>query len=153
MVSRLQFLGVRAAGAHIALFGGLMAAFDIAISALVLWVMAYPGIAQETAVLRALYYMVFAVGGVGFSVPIGLLIAGLSIPAAMMKLLPRWLVIFGIALAVIGELSALSLVIPGALFVIPLTRFPSFIWLIMAGFKLPKPEAGYRAEKLRFEPA
>lgn len=138
MVSRLQFLGVRAAGAHIALFGGLMAAFDIAISALVLWVMAYPGIAQETAVLRALYYMVFAVGGVGFSVPIGLLIAGLSIPAAMMKLLPRWLVIFGIALAVIGELSALSLVIPGALFVIPLTRFPSFIWLIMAGFKLPK---------------
>jgi hypothetical protein len=36
MVSRLQFLGVRAAGAHIALFGGLMAAFNIAISALVL---------------------------------------------------------------------------------------------------------------------
>ena len=138
MVSRLQFLGVRAAGAHIALFGGLMAAFDIAISALVLWVMAYPGIAQETAVLRALYYIVFTTGGVGFSVPTGLLIAGLSIPAAMMKLLPKWLVILGLALAVIGELSALSLVIPGALFLIPLTRFPSFIWLIMAGFKLPK---------------
>jgi hypothetical protein len=56
----------------------------------------------------------------------------------MMKLLPRWLVIFGLALAVIGELSALSLVIPGALLLIPLTRFPSFIWLIVAGFKLPK---------------
>lgn len=138
MVSRLQFLGVRAAGAHIALFGGLMAAFDIAISALVLWVMAYPGIAQETAALLALYYIVFSIGGVGFSVPMGLLIAGLSIPAAMMTLLPRWLVIFGLTLAVIGELSALSLVIPGALFLIPLTRFPSFIWLIMAGFKLPK---------------
>jgi hypothetical protein len=55
MVSRLHYLGVRAAGAHIALFGGLMAAFDIAISALVLWVMAYPGIAQEAGVLRALY--------------------------------------------------------------------------------------------------
>src|SRR5215469_9869138 len=38
MVSRLQFLGVRAAGVQIALFGGLMAAFDIPISALVLWV-------------------------------------------------------------------------------------------------------------------
>jgi hypothetical protein len=138
MVSRLQYLGVRAAGAHIALFGGLMAAFDIAISALLLWVMAYPGIAQETAVLCALYYMVFAVGGVGFSVPMGLLIAGLTIPAAMMKLLPRWLVIFGIALAVIAELSALSLVIPSVLFLIPFTRFPSFIWLVMAGFKLPK---------------
>jgi hypothetical protein len=138
MVSRLQFLGVRAAGAHIALFGGLMAAFDIAISALVLWVMAYPGIAQETGVLRALYYLVFSIGGVGFSVPMGLLIAGLSVPAAIMKLLPKWLVVSGLALALIGELSALSLVIPRLLFLIPLTRFPSFLWLIAAGFHLPR---------------
>jgi hypothetical protein len=138
MVSRLQFLGVRAAGAHIALFGGLMAAFDIAISALVLWVMSYRGIAQETGVLRALYYIVFSIGGVGFSVPMGLLIAGLSVPAAIMKLLPKWLVVFGLVLAVIGELSALSLVIPQLLFLIPVTQFPSFIWLILAGFKLPK---------------
>ena len=137
MVSRLQFLGVRAAGAHIALFGGLMAAFDIAISALVLWVMAYPGIAEGPA-LRVLYYMVFAIGGVGLSVPMGLLIAGLSIPAAMMKLLPKWLIIFGVGIALIGELSTLSLVIPSALFLIPLTRFPSFIWLILAGFWMPK---------------
>ena len=138
MVSRLQFLGVRAAGAYIALFGGLMTAFNMAASALTLWVMAYPGIAQETAVLRALYYLVFATGGVGFSVPMGLLIVGLSVPAAVMKLLPKWLVIFGLALGIIGELSALSLVIPQALFLIPLTRFPGFIWLIAAGFALPK---------------
>src|SRR5436190_15949815 len=59
MVSRLQFLGVRAAGPYIALFGGLMTAFNIAVSALMLWVMAYPGIARETTVLRALYYLVF----------------------------------------------------------------------------------------------
>src|SRR6266513_1882175 len=138
MVSRLQFLGVRVAGAHIALFGGLMTAFNMAASALVLWVMAYPGIAQDLAVLRALSYLTFALGGVGFSVPMGLLIAGLSIPAAFFKLLPKWLVVFGLVLAVIGELSALSLVIPKALFLIPLTRFPGFIWLIGAGFALPK---------------
>lgn len=137
MVSRLQFLGVRAAGVHIALFGGLMAAFNIAISALVLWVMAYPGMANESGVLRALYYIVFAVGGVGFSVPMGLLIAGISIPALMMKLLPKWLIIFGLMLGVIGELSFFSLRIPSAVFLIPLTRFPSFVWLIFAGFQLP----------------
>lgn len=142
MVSRIHFLGVRAAGPHIALFGGLMTAFDIAVSALVLWVMAYPGIAQEAGVLRALYYVVFSIGGVGFSVPMGLLIAGLSIPAAVMNLLPKWLIFFGLALAVIGELSALSLVIPNALVLIPLTRFPSFIWLIVAGFRLPKVREG-----------
>ena len=137
MVSRVQFLGLRAAGPLIALFGGLMCAFDIAISALVLWVMAYPGIAQETSVVHALYYMVFAIGGVGFSVPMGLLLAGLSVPAAIMKLLPKWIVVFGLALAGIGELSALSLVLPQLIFLIPLTRFPSFIWLIAAGFLLP----------------
>jgi hypothetical protein len=137
MVSRLRFLGVRAAGPQIALFGGLMTAFNVAISALVLWVMAYPGIANESGVLRALYYIVFAVGGVGFSVPMGLLIAGICIPALVMKLLPKWLIVFGLALGVIGELSFFSLVIPSALFLIPLTRFPSFVWLIFAGFKLP----------------
>jgi hypothetical protein len=137
MVSRLRFLGVRAAGPQIALVGGLMTAFNVAISALVLWVMAYPGIANESGVLRALYYIVFAVGGVGFSVPMGLLIAGICIPALVMKLLPKWLIVFGLMLGVVGELSFFSLVIPSALFLIPLTRFPSFIWLIFAGFKLP----------------
>src|SRR5215469_13166644 len=137
MVSRLRFLGVRAAGADIALFGGFMTAFNIAISALALWVMAYPGIADERGVVRTLYYIVFAVGGVGFSVPMGLLIAGISIPALVMKLLPKWLILFGITLGVMGELSFFSLVIPSALFLIPLTRFPSFVWLIFAGFKLP----------------
>jgi hypothetical protein len=138
VVSRLQFLGVRAAGVYIALFGGLMTAFNLALSALVLWVMAYPGIAQEVSALRALYYVVFAVGGVGYSVPLGLLIAGVSVPAGFMKLLPKWLVVFGLLLGVCGELSWFSLVFPKLLFLIPLTRFPGFIWLIIAGFVLPK---------------
>jgi hypothetical protein len=59
MVSRLHYLGVRAAGAHIALFGGMMTAFNMATTSLILWVMAYPGIAQDPGVLRALYYLVF----------------------------------------------------------------------------------------------
>src|SRR5947199_6330370 len=68
MVSRLRFLGVRAAGPSIALFGGFMTALNVAISALVLWVMAYPGIADVNGVVRALYYIVFAVVVVGLSV-------------------------------------------------------------------------------------
>ena len=138
MVSRLRYLGVRAAGPNIALFGGIMTAINIATSALVLWVMAYPGIANEAGVVRAFYYIVFAIGGVGFSVPMGLLLAGISIPALMMKLLPKWLVVSGLVLAVIGELSFFSLIIPKALLLIPLTRFPSFLWLIAAGFLLPR---------------
>jgi hypothetical protein len=137
VVSRLQFLGVRAAGPYIALFGGLMTAFNMAATAFVLWVMAYPGIAEQPGILRALYYLGFAFGGVGFSVPLGLLIAGVCIPAALFKLLPKWLVAFGLVLAIIGEFSVLTLLVPQALFLIPLTRFPGFIWLIAAGFALP----------------
>ncbi len=138
IVSRLGFLGIRAAGAHIALLGGLMTAFNQGISSLVLWVMAYPGIAQDASVTRALYYVVYAVGGVGYSVPLGLLMAGVSISAGIMKLLPRWLVALGILLAICGELSWFSLLSLRVLFLIPLTRFPGFIWLIATGFLLPK---------------
>jgi hypothetical protein len=138
IVSRLRFLGVKAAGAHMALFGGLTTTVNLALSALVLWVMAYPGIAQEASVLRALYYVTFAVGGVGYSVPLGLLIAGVSMPSGFMKLLPKWLVAFGILIGVCGELSWFSLIFSNLIFLIPLTRFPGFIWLITAGFMLPK---------------
>ena len=138
IVSRLQFLGVRASGSYIALFGGFVMAINLIISALILWVMAYPGIAQEASVNRALYYLAFAIGGVGYSVPLGLLIAGVSVTSGFMKLLPKWMVWFGISIAVIGETSFLSLIFPQLVYLIPLTRFPGFIWLIIAGFMLPK---------------
>jgi hypothetical protein len=138
IVSRLQFFGIRAAGPKIALFGGLWAASSVALCALILWVMAYPGIAEDRGILRALYYLSFAVGGVGFSVPMGLLVAGVCIPAAFMRLLPKWVIILGLVIAVAGELSYLDLITPKALPLIPITRFPSFLWLILVGFKLPK---------------
>ncbi|WP_263366404.1 hypothetical protein [Edaphobacter bradus] len=68
----------------------------------------------------------------------GLLIAGITIPSAIQRLLPRWIVVLGLVLAVAGELSWLHLVVPSALFLIPLTRFPGFIWIIAVGFSLPK---------------
>jgi hypothetical protein len=60
------------------------------------------------------------------------------VPAAFRKLLPKWVTVFGLVLAVAGELSWLNLVFPQALFLIPLVRFPGFIWLIATGFLLPK---------------
>lgn len=136
-VSRLRFLGVRAAGATIALFGGLATALDMMAGALLLWTMAHPGIAQDPTLLRALYFFQFGLGGPGFSVPFGLLLAGLAVAGGLSRLLPRWLMWSGLALAVCGELSWLALVLPQAIFLIPLTRFPGFLWLIAAGFALP----------------
>ena len=120
------------------MFGGIMTAVNVALSASILWAMAYPGIAQDVPVIRALYYVDFAIGGFGYSVPMGLLIAGIAISAGLMKLLPKWLVILGILIAIIGEASCLSMVFPKLVALIPLTRFPGFIWLILAGFLLPR---------------
>lgn len=137
IVSRLRFLGVRAAGADIALFGGFMTAFTMIVSSSVLWAMTYPGVSQSSAVLQALFRIQFALGGPGFSVPLGLLIAGVSFTAGFARLLPKWVAIFGVAIAAIGELSWLEILLPKLLFLIPLTRFPGFVWLIVAGFSLP----------------
>ena len=146
ITSRLKFLGVKAAGANIALFGGFAAALAIASSSLVLWAIAQPGIAGDTTVTTALYYVMYAFGGPGYSVPLGLLIAGVSITCWFYKLLPRWICVFGFFLAACGELSWLNLELPKALFLIPLTRFPGFIWMIAAGFAPPARARGKAVE-------
>jgi hypothetical protein len=138
VVSQLKYLGVKAAGTGIALFGGLLSAFNIMAGTIFLWTMTYPGIAQERQLLHALYRLTFAFGGIGFSVPCGLLFAGVSVTSGIYKLLPKWIVILGLIVAVIGELSWFEMLTPRVLMLIPLTRFPGFVWLIAAGFALPK---------------
>jgi hypothetical protein len=137
VVSRLKFLGVRAAGADIALFGGFATAILLMANASVLWVMTQPEVSHDAAVTLALYRCAFGLGGPGYSVPLGLLMAGISVPVLMQKLAPRWIAILGLALALCGELSWLNIEIPSALFLIPLTRFPGFVWMIALGFALP----------------
>src|SRR5579883_262782 len=68
ITSRLRFLGVKAAGVHIALFGGLGAAAAIASSSLVLWAVAQPGISTDSMLTAGLYYVMYALGGPGYSV-------------------------------------------------------------------------------------
>jgi hypothetical protein len=107
------------------------------VSASALWVMSQPGIAEDRAVLQALYWLVQASGAAGFSVPFGLLVAGVTIPAAFMRLVPKWIVVLGVAIAICGELSWLYLMLPAALPLVPLTRFPGFVWIVATGVALP----------------
>jgi hypothetical protein len=43
----------------------------------------------------------------------------------------------GLVLAVLAELSWLSLVLPPAAYLLPVVRFPAFAWLIAGGALLP----------------
>jgi hypothetical protein len=138
VVSRLQFLGARAAGTYIALVGGILVVADSIAGTMAMWTMLRPGIVEHPPLVLALYYIGYGLGGPGFSVPMGLLMAGVSVTAAFMKLLPGWVVVLGLILATAGELSWLHLMFPQLLFLIPLVRFPGFLWLIAVGFLLPK---------------
>src|SRR5215467_9353257 len=138
VTSRLRFLGMRVAEVDIALFGGFAASIFLALSAGAGWVLSQPGMATEAGALRALQLLGFATGGPGHVVTLGLLLAGVSVPSAFAKLIPRWLVWLGLIVAAICELSALNLVFPTAGILLPLGRFPAFIWLIGAGFTIPK---------------
>ncbi|MCU1311190.1 MAG: hypothetical protein JWO20_2315 [Candidatus Angelobacter sp.] len=138
IVARLKFLGVRAAGADIALFGGLATAMGVVTSSCFLWAMTYPGISQDANLLQAFYRVSFGLGGLGYSVFFGLLAAGVSVTAGLYKLLPKWIVILGLVVAVAGELSWFEMLNVKLLPLIPLTRFPGFVWMIAAGFSLSK---------------
>jgi hypothetical protein len=148
IVSRLRFLGIDAAGPNIALFGGFLTVFNSMAAGFTTWAMIHPGVTQDLTITPALNYLSYASGGPGFSIPMGLLMAGVCVPAAFRKLLPKWLIVFGLVLAVAGELSWLNLVFPQALFLIPLVRFPGFIWLIATGFLLPKTVVSDRTTSL-----
>jgi hypothetical protein len=137
-VSRLRYLGVRAAGTNIALFGGFAASGAIAISGLCTWVLSVPEVSASLVASRAVFLMSFLFGGAGFAVAFGVLAAGVSVTSHFARLLPRWLVVLGMIVAVAGELSSLSLIAFPANFAIPVTRYVGFAWLILVGSRLPK---------------
>lgn len=142
--SRMRSLGSNVAGIHIALFGGFMAAVNEAISGGIIWVLGHSFIAQVPLLTQTFHYLAVVFGGPGFTMPQGLLMAGISVPAGFMRALPKWMVVLGLAIAVIGELSWLSMMFPPAGIVIPLARWPGFVWLIVAGFQLSSNNAAKR---------
>jgi hypothetical protein len=136
--SRLSFLGIRAAGTTIALFGGLGASFILAISGMAQWVLSQHNISASAAATLSWQDFAFMTGGPGYASLLGLLIAGVTVPSYFLRLLPRWVCYWGITLALLGQLSLLSLLSPRAMYFVPLTRLPGFLWLIVCGLKLPR---------------
>lgn len=135
--ARLRQLGVTAPGATIALAGGVLAAGALAMSGLLQWTLASPAVRGEPALVRALHDLAFLTGGPAHVVFLGLLLAGVAGPALLLGLLPRTLAGLGLAVAVLTELSFLSLVWPDLAVLVPLARFPALAWLVAAGLLLP----------------
>ena len=135
--SRLLRLGIRVPGPSIGFFGGTAASITLAASALLIWALGETAAEAPDAVVRLVGTIAFALGGIGFATGLGLLIAGIAVPALILRLTPRWLAWTGLALAALGELSFLVLLVPGMVFVLPVVRFGGLLWLAAVGFLLP----------------
>jgi hypothetical protein len=136
--ARLHHLGIRAPGATIALVGGQLASAMLIVSASCQWVLAQPGIRDNPGVARAFQDLAFLTGGPGHVVPLGLLIAGIAVVAAFSDILPRPLALSGVAIALVAEVSTLSIAIHGAAILLPIARFAGYAWLIAAAALLPR---------------
>ncbi len=136
-VSRLHFLGVRAAGTTIALCGGIGASLFLVLSAIADWSLSFPGVGTLPATVRALQLLGFAAGGPAFVVPLGLFFLGVSITAGLSGFIPRWLMWFGIVIGVASELATLTLVTWNAAIFIPVGRYLGIVWMILMAFNLP----------------
>jgi hypothetical protein len=142
--ARLRQLGGAAPGATIALAGGILAAGATGLAGLVGWTLSRPEISGDTALVRALYFLVFLIGGPGHIVALGLLIAGMAVPSLILGLLPRPLAWVGLAIAALSELTTLVLIWPELGVLLPVARVSGLVWLLVAGAQLPLPRSGIR---------
>ncbi|WP_427131346.1 hypothetical protein [Pseudarthrobacter sp. S9] len=131
-------LGVRVPGPGIGFFGGITAAAFLMLSALVGWVLSRPEITTDVTLTHALSFLAFIAGGVGYVVGMGLLVAGIAVPALILGFVPRWLAWTGLVIAALSELSFLSMAIEPIQFLLPIGRFGGLLWLVAVGFLLPK---------------
>jgi hypothetical protein len=135
--ARLRQLGVTAPGATIALAGGILAAGALGLTGLVAWTLSWPEISTDAALVRALYLLVFLLGGAGHLVALGLLVAGMAVPSLSFGLLPRPLAWAGLAIAGLSESTVLVLVWPVLGPILPVARVSALAWLVVAGARLP----------------
>ncbi|BBZ43237.1 hypothetical protein MPRM_05180 [Mycobacterium parmense] len=135
--ARLRQLGVTAPGATIALTGGTLAAGALGLAGLVAWTLSRPDVSADAALVRALYFLVFLVGGPGHIVALGLLVAGMAVPSLVLRLTPKSLAWAGLAIAVLAELTTFVLIWPRLGIILPVARISALTWLVVAGAALP----------------
>lgn len=131
-------LGVRVPGPVIGLFGGIVASIALATSALVTWALSFPDALGSPDAVALLARFSFGLGGVAYTTGLGLLIAGIAVPALILRFVPRWLAVVGLALGIAGELSFLSLALDPLQALLPIVRFGGGAWLIAVAYLLPR---------------
>jgi hypothetical protein len=131
---RLRALGIAAPGSAIALAGGVLASGLAALSGLIGW--AASRTSDSAPLAAALRDLTFATGGPGFVAFFGLLLAGVSVPMLLLCI-ARPAALAGLFLALVAELSTLTLLTLDAAITLPIARFGGIVWLVAVSLLLP----------------
>ena len=137
LCARLQSFGVRVPGPLIALVGGVLASTSLLLAASVTFVESRPEATGDAALTHALAFLAFVAGGPAYAVGIGLLVAGVAVPALVLRLVPRPVAVLGLVVAVLAELSWFGLLAQPVQYLVPVARFGGALWLVAVGFLLP----------------
>ncbi|HEX5253608.1 MAG TPA: hypothetical protein VFW69_06995 [Mycobacterium sp.] len=132
--ARLRQLGAGAGSAAVALGGGTLAAGALGLAGLLGWALSIPDVGTDPAVVRALYLLVFLIGGPGHIVALGLLVG--AIAASGNAVLPRPVARIGLATAVLAEVTAVVLIWPALGVILPVARVLALTWLMVASVAL-----------------
>lgn len=135
--AQLRRAGVQAAGPLIGVVGAVLASTGLALSGLLQWTLARVQSDAPRSLLVAIRDLGFVTGGPWHTVGLGLLVAGIAVPALFFRLLPRWLGIVGLGVTIVCELTTFALVFGWAAYAIPLGRFPALLWLLTSAVLLP----------------
>jgi hypothetical protein len=120
-----------------AIAGGALASVSLAASATVAAALtAGPGRDEDRA--KSLHRFLFAAGGPVHGGGLAVLLGALGLAGLRTGGLPRPLAIAALAAAGVNALAPVVLAVPKAALVIPAGRFPSFIILGLAGFRLAR---------------
>jgi hypothetical protein len=135
--ARLRNLGIRAPGASIALTGGTLASGLLAVASCSQWLLSVGTIAPTNVLPRAFVDLYLLLAGPGRLVCLGLLLAGIAVPAAFTNMLPRPIVATGLVLAAVDEILFLNVVFESLSVVCVAAGLASMAWLVIAGLQLP----------------
>lgn len=121
---------------YMAAAGGIMAALFLALNSVVQWSMSHPSVIELAPVRRGLHFLFFGLGGFAHVASIGVLVGAVSVIALKARLLPGWLVVSSLVVAVLALASPLTFVTESTTLLIPLGRFPALLWQVAVAFML-----------------
>jgi len=134
---RLRRLGVVAPGPQMGVAGGVLAAASLAASALFTWTAAQTSGLADANLAAALRTLALATGGPGFVAAFGLLVAGIAVPALVLRMVPRALAWAGLVVGVLALLSTFVLFSDALDLLLPVGRFGGALFLVAVAALLP----------------